>query len=137
MATGPVTESGKEQCRINGRKGGRPRKAGAVLSDVATSDVSGETEIMAPEKTGVAEPLLGEDSGRVVASKLQVPVRPELTLEKPKSWMLKDVNVQARCERCTMFASSGACLAVAKGMITNIPAGGDCAAFLFSDNGNR
>lgn len=27
LATGPTTEAGKEQCRINGRKGGRPRKS--------------------------------------------------------------------------------------------------------------
>ena len=26
LTTGPKTEAGKEQCRINGRKGGRPKK---------------------------------------------------------------------------------------------------------------
>lgn len=28
QSTGPITEAGKEQARINGRKGGRPRKDG-------------------------------------------------------------------------------------------------------------
>lgn len=30
LATGPTSEAGKEQSRINGRKGGRPRKDGAT-----------------------------------------------------------------------------------------------------------
>lgn len=30
LATGPKTEAGKEQARINGRKGGRPKKQGKV-----------------------------------------------------------------------------------------------------------
>ena len=29
LSTGPVTEAGREQSRINGQKGGRPRKDGA------------------------------------------------------------------------------------------------------------
>lgn len=30
MSTGPKTQAGKEQMRINGRKGGRPRKDGKI-----------------------------------------------------------------------------------------------------------
>lgn len=36
LSTGPKTEAGKEQARINGRKGGRPRK---------------QTEVMLPDKS--------------------------------------------------------------------------------------
>ncbi len=145
LATGPVTEVGKEQCRINGRKGGRPRKACAaeteslaqqgvrLLSGVAISE---ETEVMEPEETIVSAPLHGVVSGRVAGSEmssdahvLAVSEQPEIIAEKPKSWMLKDVKVQSRCERCAMFASNGACLAVAKGVISSMPTVENCDVF--------
>lgn len=168
MATGPTTEAGKEQSRINGRKGGRPRKVGAVLSDVAVSDASGETEVIEhkvsvrvsalqadissaaaapakqrgeteitePVKTIVSEAFHGVVSGRVTGSEmssdahvLAAAAQQETILEKPKSWTLKEVKVQSRCERCAMFASNGACLAVAKGVIPSIPTGEACGAF--------
>jgi hypothetical protein len=34
LATGPTTDAGKEQSRINGRKGGRPRKDGAKKTQI-------------------------------------------------------------------------------------------------------
>ena len=147
LATGPVTEAGKEQSRINGRKGGRPRKADAIeaealsqrgarlLSDVAISEAI-ETEIMGPVKTSVSEPFHGAASGRGAGSELSsdahvlaVSEQPEIMSEKPKSWMLKEVKVLPRCEHCVMFASNGACLAVARGVIPSIPTGEACGAF--------
>lgn len=123
LATGPTTEAGKEQSRINGRKGGRPRK-----------DAPRKTEIVEPGKT---RPFHGEVLGRVAASSempglaiaSEAPGKGENTPEKPKSWALTDVNALARCERCTMFASNGACLAVARGAIPSIPNGDTCTAF--------
>lgn len=137
LATGPSTEAGKEQCRINGRKGGRPRKAGPVeaealimkgdrlLSDAAISE---KTEVMELVKTSVSEPFHGVVSGSGVTYEV-TPGRPESSPEKPKSWMSKEAKVLSLCERCTMFASNGACLAVAKGLIPNIPTGDTCTAF--------
>lgn len=170
LSTGPTTEAGKEQCRINGRKGGRPRKVGAVLSDVAISAAI-ETEVMEPQenpkvppdaqvsarvsdpdafvvqfaapdpvaplseteimelgKTSVSEPFLGEVLGRVEATEM-LPVRPDFSPAEPKSWMLKEVKVLPQCQRCTMFASNGACLAVAKGMIPSMSTGENCPSF--------
>ena len=217
LATGPTTEAGKEQSRINGRKGGRPRKAGAVLKDVNVSVsmeteviehqgfpkvspnvqvsarvsdldapvvVLGETEIVGTDKTVVSECIDGADLGRGNKSEMSNDVHvlaaqahPEINTEKPKSWMLREVmvlpmvsadkpdeqrsesesmalgkthvsaplhepaqtasipatrndgKITARCQRCMMFASNGACLAVAKGVISAIPSGEECPAF--------
>ena len=177
LATGPTTEAGKEQCRVNGRKGGRPRKADSVLKDVNVSEAT-ETEVMQPydnpkivpdtkvpprvmasllpsdaqvaarvaelqsspssaaetetmeaDKTGVSEALPGKESVRVVNTELRDPVRPESSPEKPKSWESRKVKVSAICERCTMFASNGSCLAVAKGRISSMPTDDTCGAF--------
>jgi hypothetical protein len=138
LATGPTTEAGKEQCRINGRKGGRPRNACAaetealaqqgvrLLSGVAISE---ETEVTEPEETIVSAPLHGVVLGRGGASEIQVHERPESAAGEPKSWMLKEVRVSAICERCAMFASNGACLAVAKGVISSMPTVENCDVF--------
>lgn len=177
LATGPTTEAGKEQCRINGRKGGRPRKDGALLKNVNVSEAiateviepqgnpkvvpdtkvsirvsaslppsdtkvlqrvpdaqapissAPKTEIMETDKTIVSEALPGKDSVRVPITDLQEPVHPKSSPEKPKSWESRKVMVSAICERCTMFASNGACLAMAKGRIASMPTGENCAAF--------
>ena len=125
MATGPVTEAGKEQSRINGRKGGRPRKGG-----------TGKTQVVEPEKSRVSGALLGKVQGRVSRSEIQGPAtapeapdKAENLPEKPKSWMLTDVNVLPKCGSCVMFASNGACLAVARGVIPGIPTCDPCPAF--------
>ena len=180
LATGPKTDAGKEQSRINGRKGGRPRKDAAgktevmeplqntaipdaqvsarVLSDVSILEAATdctefavpvqlpqpETEIMGTEKTVLSAEFSGEVLGRVAEPELSslahvspAANQPESSPEKPKSWMLKDVDVLQRevkvlpsCERCTMFAGSGACLAVAKGVIPSMPSSGDCPGFV-------
>jgi len=126
LATGPTTEAGKEQARINGRKGGRPRK-----------DSVGKTEVMEADKTRVSAEFYGEVLERVfepemskVAHVSLVQGQPESSAEKPKSWMLKNTKVLPRCERCTMFAGGGACLAVAKGLIPSTVTGGDCPGFI-------
>lgn len=179
MATGPTTEAGKEQCRINGRKGGRPRKDGSkrtqvmealqntaipdaqvsarVLSVVSIFDPATDcvesaapvqlpqekTQIMSTDKSVVSVQFSGEVWGRVAAPEMSslahvstAQDQPESSQEKPKSWMLNqvkvltsDVKVQSRCELCAMFAGSGACLAVSKGIISGVPAGGDCPGF--------
>ena len=147
MATGPTTEAGKEQSRINGRKGGRPRKASAIetealsqqgaqlLKDVRVSEVTEKTEIMEHQGNTKVHQIsecnvrmaLGRVQGR--AKEIQASNRQESTPEKPKSWMPKEAKVSSLCERCAMFASSGACLAVARGVITRMPTGEDCDAF--------
>jgi len=139
MATGPTSDAGKEQSRINGRKGGRPSKAGArLLSDVAISDATMKTEVMEPQgipKVGangkvsvrVSQRSLGKVQGRV--KEIQAPVRQDYTPEKPKSSTLKEAKFLPMCERCTMFAGTGACLAIAKGLISSMPTGEDCPAF--------
>lgn len=167
LATGPTTEAGKAHCRINGQKGGRPRKDGATAADAQVSarvsslretighkvrdnaswllsdtkvsqrvsdsqspaSSAAKTEVMEHEKTRVSVALPGKDSVRVVTTELQDHVQPESKQAKPKSWMLKVVKVQSRCEHCTMFASNGSCLAVAKGVIPSIPTGENCPAF--------
>ncbi len=118
LATGPVTEAGKEQCRINGRKGGRPSKVLAVE----------KTEVLKPVKTSLL-PVLPNDEMSNDVYILSMPEQPKIIPEKPKSWMLKEVKVLPRCECCTMFASNGACLAVAKGVIPSMPTGESCTAF--------
>ena len=128
LATGPTTEAGKEQCRINGRKGGRPRKADSVLNDMNVSEAI-ETEVMETDKTRVSEALHGAVLGRGRATEIQVHERPESAPGEPKSWMLKEVKVSAICERCAMFASNGLCLAVAKGVVPSMTTGEACAAF--------
>ena len=154
LATGPTSEAGKEQSRINGRKGGRPRKDGTTsttgkvsvmgnasfpLSDtkvlqrvpesLASTSSAAETEIMETDKTIVSEAMHGVVSGRVFATELQEPVRPESTPEKPKSWMLRQVMVFQDCPRCANFAGGGRCLAVARGVIPSMPTGDCCQAF--------
>lgn len=135
LATGPTTEAGKEQCRINGLKGGRPRKAGVVLSDVAVSEAI-ETEVMQIGKILVSEALHGAVLGRMAGPEMSTDAHILAALEqqvivsdKPKSWESRKVVVWGMCERCTMFASNGACLAVAKGRISSMPTGDDCEAF--------
>lgn len=118
MATGPVTEAGKEQSRINGRKGGRPRKG-----------ATGKTEIKEQEKNTVSGALLGKVQGRVCPELDLPPVPEEAAPEKPKSYTFKDVNVLPGCGSCVMFASNGACLAVARGVIPEIPTCDPCPAF--------
>lgn len=173
LATGPTTEAGKEQSRINGRKGGRPRKDGAkqtqvmealqntaipdaqvsarVLSDASIFDPAtdcvelaapvpfpqAKTEVMDTDKSVVSVQFSGEVLGSVPGHEMSTDVhisavheQPESIPDKPKSWTLKDANVLLTCERCTMFAGSGACLAVAKGIITSMPSAGECAGFI-------
>jgi hypothetical protein len=173
MATGPKTDAGKEQSRINGRKGGRPRKDAAgktevmeplqntaiqdaqvsarVLSDVSILEAATdctefavpvqlpqpETEVVSTDKSVVPAQFAGEVLGRVAEPEMSslahvypAPDQPDSGTEKPKSWMLKEVKVLAVCERCTMFAGSGACLAVAKGIIPSMPSSGDCPGFI-------
>lgn len=176
LATGPTTDAGKEQSRINGRKGGRPRKDGAKktqitetlkntaipdaqvsargLSDVSILEAATdctefaapvqlpqpETEIMGTEKTVFSAEFSGAVLGMVAEPEMSslahvspAANQPESSPEKPKSWTLKDVKVLPRCERCTMFAGSGACLAVAKGVIRSMPSSGDCPGFIDFD----
>lgn len=157
LATGPKTDAGKEQARINGRKGGRPRKdggetqphgdgnSGVTLDTVETVAMPvQETEVMGTEKTGVSAQFDGEVLGRAAEPEMSNLVhisprleQPESSTEKPKSRVLKqvkvlprDAKVLPRCDRCTMFAGSGACLAVAKGLIPSMPTDGDCAGFI-------
>lgn len=125
MATGPNTEAGKEQARINGRKGGRPRK-----------DAPGETESLGPQKIGHSES--GPEAVQKVGGESQmsndvqvdaVPSQREIAPEKPKSWRPKEVHILPACERCAMFAGGEDCLAVAKGTIPAIPICEPCAGF--------
>lgn len=146
LATGPTTEAGKEQCRINGRKGGRPRKDGEQKTEVLApqenpkirldaqvaarvSDASKTTEVLEHEESGVSTPWSGKVQGRVEITGSQAPERPEPVPEKPKSGVFIEGKVSVRCERCAMFAGGSACLAVAKGMIPIMTAGDTCAAF--------
>lgn len=152
LATGPTTDAGKEQSRINGRKGGRPPSAGVLssespilqgarlLSDVAISDASEKAEIKEHQGSPKVSPdaqvsargsehLPGRDLGRGVSTELQSPICPGSEAEKPKSWMSKETTFLPGCERCTMFASNGACLAIAKGLIASFPTGENCLAF--------
>lgn len=141
LATGPKTEAGKEQCRINGRKGGRPRKDSAdaealLLSDVAISEAI-ETETMQLGKTSVSKEIPRAVLGRAADYEMSKDVhvlatqeQREIIPEKPKSCMLKDVHVLPNCSRCEMLASNGACLAVAKGLIPCVPASETCAGFV-------
>lgn len=135
LATGPTTEAGKEQCRVNGRKGGRPRKADSVLNDVNVSEAI-ETEVMETDKTRVSEALHGAVLGRMAGPEMSTDAHILAALEqqvivsnKPKSWDSRKVMVLGMCERCTMFTSNGACLAVAKGRISSMPTDGSCAGF--------
>lgn len=173
LATGPTSDAGKEQSRINGRKGGRPRKdgdgktqvieplqntaipdahvSGMGLSDVATirgatdrAELAApvqlpqpKTEVMDTDKSVFSAKFPGEVLGRIAEPEMSnlahvspLPDQPESIPDKPKSWTLKDANVLLTCERCTMFAGSGACLAVAKGIITSMPSAGECAGFI-------
>ena len=70
-----------------------------------------ESESMALGKTHVSAPL------HELAQTASIPAT------------LNDGKITARCQRCTMFASNGACLAVAKGAISSIPSGEECPAF--------
>ncbi|WP_434516674.1 HGGxSTG domain-containing protein [Dechloromonas sp. ARDL1] len=115
LATGPTTEAGKEQSRINGRKGGRPRKDDPKVT---------------PREPGGKVSVRGncaELSNQVYV--LAPPEPPKIVPEKPKSWILKEANYSQLCERCAMFASNGACLAVAKGVIPSRPTGDTCSGF--------
>jgi len=96
-----------------------------------------ETEIMGTEKTVLSAEFSGEVLGRVAESEMSnlahispAPDQPDSSPEKPKSWTLKEVKVLTVCDRCTMFAGSGACLAVAKGIIPSVPTDGDCPGFV-------
>lgn len=115
LATGPTTEAGKEQSRINGRKGGRPRKDDPKVT---------------PREPG------GKVSVMVNCAELSNPVQvlealepPRNIPEKPKSWILNEAKYSLLCEHCTMFASNGLCLAVARGLIQIIPTGNVCPGF--------
>ncbi|MBU1363946.1 MAG: hypothetical protein KKE51_09015 [Gammaproteobacteria bacterium] len=104
MATGPTTEAGKEQARINGRKGGRPRKASCVdaealtqqgarlLKDVRVSEAAIETEIIEPWKSIVSKQIPGEELGSVPGHEMSTDVhvsavheQREIIPDKPKS----------------------------------------------------
>lgn len=137
LATGPITEAGKEQSRVNGRKGGRPRKTGSAKVEAFSQQgaclvmaAAGETEVI--EHQGNPKGPNAQVSARVTDSDTPTPTvvdGPAESPEKPKSWTLKDAKVLPRCERCAMFASNGGCLAIAKGVIQSIPTGDTCAVF--------
>ena len=123
LATGPTTDAGKEQARINGRKGGRPRKDGAGKTQV--------TETL--QNTAIPDAQVSARVSSEMSILAHVPDaanQSESSPEKPKSWTLKEVKVLTVCDRCTMFAGSGACLAVAKGIIPSVPTDGDCPGFV-------
>lgn len=153
LATGPKTEAGKEQCRINGRKGGRPRKDSLEVTEIVEhqgktngSEIkiqSMVSELHAPDvQPFVTEVMVHNGNGnpKITLSFpahemskdvqfLATPEQRESPPEKPKSCMLKDANNLLMCSRCEMLASNGACLAVAKGVIPSMPTGESCTAF--------
>lgn len=150
LATGPKTEAGKAQSRINGCKGGRPRKDGRETQSHGEGNIGitletvetvatpvQKTEITDTEEIAVSAEFSGEVLGMVAEPEMSILAHvssaadlPESSPEKPKSWMSKEVKVLPLCECCTMFAGSGACLAVAKGIIPSVPSGGDCPGFI-------
>ncbi len=107
LATGPKTEMGRAQSRINGLRGGRPRKEATVETGVMdTQEIHkdfGEEAPDAPSVVAVAE-------------------QPESGGGKPKSGTFL-------CARCSMLASNGRCLALVKGVIQSLPTGDTCAGF--------
>jgi hypothetical protein len=136
LATGPITEAGKEQCRINGRKGGRPRKDAAEKTEVMVhqGNVKGdypaplvtepvfagmETEVLELDKTGLSSalPKGGFGGGEVIEMSTDVHV----LSSREKAKMLKDVKVSdvplACCGDCVNLSASWACMAVARGEI--------------------
>lgn len=116
LATGPTTEAGKEQCRINVRKGGRSRKASCVeaealsqqgarlLKDVRVSEAVIETEIIEPWKSIVSKQIPGEELGSV-----------------PGHEMSKDAHALSgtlhRCSDCRNLSANWICQAAARGEI--------------------
>lgn len=102
LSTGPTTEAGKEQSRINGRKGGRPCKDGAPK----------KTEVMAT----CDHPKITPRSEQIASL-------------HQEGELLKDVKVWSRCERCANFAGGGRCLAVSRGVIPSMQTGDTCGAF--------
>jgi len=107
LATGPKTEAGRAQSRINGLRGGRPRKEATV-----------ETGVMNTQ--GIHKDFGEEAPG--APSAFAVAEQAESAAVKPKSCM-------SLCTRCSMLASNGRCLALAKGVIHSMPTSDTCAGF--------
>jgi hypothetical protein len=115
LSTGPKTEAGREQSRINGRLGGRPR---TVISDT---------------------PMPNDKVSSRVAE--VAPIEPtKNTAQKPKSGTLEKPDVSAageqRCTDCRQLAENQRCLAAARGVIEGgidyrpeIDATRNCVAF--------
>lgn len=107
LATGPKTEAGRAQSRINGLRGGRPRK-----------EATGETGVM--DTQGLHKDFGEEAPG--APSVVAVVEQAETAAEKPKLNTLL-------CARCSMLASNGGCLALAKGVIQSMATSDTCAGF--------
>lgn len=127
LATGPTTEAGKAQARINGKKGGRPRKFAALETEPhehgkETVRVDGVYEAAAPER--VVDVL-----GRVMVQPETEPGKSKpmdarenktLPVEILPAEMLKDVNVSEvlhRCADCGNLSAAWLCQAAARGEI--------------------
>lgn len=107
LATGPKTEAGRAQSRINGLRGGRPRKG-----------ASGETGVMDTQDTHEDFGEEAPDAPSIVA----VAEQAESAAGEPKS-------CESLCTRCSMLASNGRCLALAKGVIHSMSTSDTCAGF--------
>lgn len=126
-ATGPTTEAGKEQARLNGMRGGRPRKQHGAETQAhedpkITPRFSGSTAVEATSLVG-AVLVMATD-------------QPEINPEKPKPMngsenttlpveilpveMLKDVRVSEalhRCADCRNLSATWICQAAGRGEI--------------------
>lgn len=95
-STGPNTEAGREQSRINGRLGGRPRVV-AMDTLLANSNVT----------------VRGAEAACIKP--------PKNTAQKPKSCTLEKPDVSAaidhRCSDCRHLAEDWRCVAAVRGVI--------------------
>jgi len=111
LATGPKTEAGRAQSRINGLRGGRPRKE--VTAETGVIDTQGSAKVPArvPDSDAPVAPPAIAVSGQAKSGG-----------GKPKS-------CTSLCARCSMLASNGRCLALAKGVIQSMATNNTCAGF--------
>jgi hypothetical protein len=130
LATGPTSEAGRDQARINGKKGGRPRKATEPESEAhahGKDQVRGESVVCSSAAAGNAKPK---------ASQAPVPMAQIPSIETEAHGMLKDVDIskappaarllsdiaisgppEVRCAYCSHLAPEGVCLAARRGEI--------------------
>lgn len=107
LATGPKTEAGRAQSRINGLRGGRPRKEATI-----------ETGVLSTQEL----PKVPNSDAPVAPLVIAVSEQAESAAGKPKS-------CTSLCARCSMLASNGRCLALVKGVIQSIATSDTCAGF--------